>query len=121
MLRPKLSRNIVALCSATLAVGGFARAQSTAGSIERLDPALDSIVPKDAKIEKVAGGFEFIEAPLWRSDGHVWFSDVLGNVVRSVTPDGKVQVLIRDAGGVSNRPHGGYVGPNGMVGDKDGT
>jgi len=99
----------------------FAAGQSGAGSIDRLDPGLDSIVPKDAKIEKIAGGFEFIEAPLWRPDGHVWFSDVLGNVVRSVTPDGNVEVLIKNAGGESKGPHGGYVGPNGMVGDKDGT
>src|SRR5436305_8717692 len=77
----RLSTNILLACSAILSGPTFATAQSGAGSIERLDPALDSIVSKDAKIEKVAGGFEFIEAPLWRPDGHVWFSDVLGNVV----------------------------------------
>ena len=91
------------------------------GSFERLDPAFDSLVPKNASIEKVASGFDFVEAPLWRSDRHIWFSDVVGNVLRSVTPDGKVEVLMRDAGGKTNVPHGGYVGPNGMVGDKDGT
>ena len=40
------------------------------GSIVRLDPAFDSIVPKDAQIEKVGGGFQFTEGPLWRPDGH---------------------------------------------------
>jgi len=58
------------------------------GKIVRLDPAFDSIVPKDAQIEKVGGGFQFTEGPLWRPDGHLWFSDVIGNVVRSITrPD----------------------------------
>ena len=63
------------------------------GGIVRLDPAFDALVPKDAIIEKVGGGFQFTEGPLWRPDGHLWFSDVTGNVVRSITPDGKVQVL----------------------------
>jgi gluconolactonase len=34
------------------------------GSIERLDPAFDELVPKDAQLEKVAGRFTFIEGPL---------------------------------------------------------
>jgi len=63
------------------------RAQIAKGSIERLDPAFDSLVPNDATIEKLAGGFDFVEAPLWRSDGQIWFSDVVGNVLRSVTPN----------------------------------
>src|SRR4051812_44951076 len=69
-----------------------AQSQTGQGSFERLDPAFDSLVPKNASIEKVATGFDFVEAPLWRSDRHIWFSDVIGNVLRSVTPDGKVEV-----------------------------
>ena len=91
------------------------------GSIVRLDPAFDSLVPRDAQIEKVAGGFQFTEGPLWRPDGKLWFSDVTGNVVRSVTPSGQVEVLIRNAGGETNAPPGSFIGPNGMIADKDGT
>jgi gluconolactonase len=91
------------------------------GSIERDDPALDNILPGDAKIEKVGTGFKFTEGPLWRPEQNVlWFSDVVGNVVRSITPDGKVQVLIPNGGGVSSAPPGGFIGPNGMAADKDG-
>ena len=72
------------------------------GKIERIDPALDALVAPTAAIEKVAGGFKFTEGPLWRPDGTLWFSDVQGNVVRSVTPDGKVTVIIENAGGASN-------------------
>ena len=39
------------------------------GSIVRLDPAFDALVPKDAVIEKVGGGFQFTEGPLWRPEG----------------------------------------------------
>jgi gluconolactonase len=41
-------------------------------------------------------------------------------VLRSITPDGKVQVLIQNAGGVSTAPPGGFIGSNGMAADKDG-
>ena len=90
------------------------------GSIVRLDPALDALVPQNAVIEKVAGGFEFTEGPLWRPEGVIWFSDVTGNVLRSVTPAGQVAVLIQKAGGQTSAPPGSFVGPNGMIADKDG-
>jgi gluconolactonase len=91
------------------------------GNIVRLDPAFDAIVPPNAHIEKVAGGFQFTEGPLWRPDSHLWFSDVIGNVVRSVTPAGQVVVLIQNSGGVSSAPPGSFIGSNGMIADKDGT
>jgi len=69
-----------------------AQSQTGQGIFERLDTAFDSLIPKNASIEKVAGGFDFVEAPLWRSDRHVWFSDVVGNALRSVTPDGLISV-----------------------------
>ena len=90
------------------------------GNIVRLDPAFDSLVPKDAQIEKVGGGFQFTEGPLWRPDGHLWFSDVTGNVARSITPSGQVEVLIQNCGGQSSAPPGSFIGCNAMVADKDG-
>jgi gluconolactonase len=90
------------------------------GSIVRLDPAFDALVPKDAQIEKVAGGFQFTEGPLWRPDGRLWFSDVVGNVVRSVAPAGQVEVLIPQSGGKTDAPAGSFIGSNGMIAGKDG-
>src|SRR5664280_1393937 len=84
------------------------------GSIVRLDAAFDSLVPPTAQIEKVAGGFEFTEGPLWRPDGHLFFSDVTGNVVRSITPAGQVEVLIQNSGGQSSAPPGSFIGSNAM-------
>src|ERR1700730_10513773 len=91
-----------------------------AGSVVRLDPALDAVLPPTSEIEKVAGGFEFTEGPLWRPDGHLWFSDVTGNVVRSLTPSGQVKNLILNGGGERGAPPSSVIGPNGMVADKDG-
>ena len=95
---------------------------ASAGSIDRLDPALDALVPKDATIEKLAGGFTFIEGPLWRPSKGLWFSDVVGNVVRQWSPDGQVTEILRPGGYDGNAlPAGGFVGPNGMTSDKDGA
>ena len=90
------------------------------GSIVRLDPAFDSLAPRTVQIEKVAGGFTFTEGPLWRSDGRLWFSDVVGNLVRSVTPAGQVEDLIKESGGKSDAPVGSFIGSAGMVAAKDG-
>jgi len=92
------------------------------GSVARIDPALDGLVPAAAKIEKLAGGFTFIEGPLWLPEGRLWFSDVVGNVVRQWTPDGKVEEILRP-GGYDGRdaPPASFIGPNGMIADKDGA
>ena len=90
-------------------------------TITRLDPAFDRLVPPDARVEKVAGGFTFTEGPLWRPSGDLWFSDVVGNVVRRWSPDGKVVELMRPGGYDGNHlPAGGYVGPNGMTAGPNG-
>jgi gluconolactonase len=91
------------------------------GKIIRLAPAFDALVPQDARIEKVATGFLFTEGPLWRPEGVLWFSDVPGNVVRSVTPAGEVKVILQNAGGTTGAPPGVLIGPNGMIADKDGA
>jgi gluconolactonase len=85
-------------------------------TITRLDPSFDRLVPGDARIEKVAGGFTFIEGPLWRPSGALWFSDVVGNVVRQWSPGGGVVELLRPGGYDGHHlPAGGFVGPNGMT------
>ena len=85
-------------------------------TISRLDPAFDNLLPRDARIEKVAHGFTFTEGPLWRPSGVLWFSDVVGNVVRQWSPDGTVVELLRPGGyDGDSLPAGGFIGPNGMT------
>ena len=53
-----------------------------AGTILRVDPRFDALVPDDARIEKLADGFVFTEGPVWdRAGGRLLFSDVRGNGV----------------------------------------
>ena len=44
---------------------------------------------------RLAGGFQFIEGPVWHPDGYLLFSDIPANTINRYTPDGKVQPHIR--------------------------
>ena len=57
-------------------------AAAGAGSIERLDPDLAALIPQDATIEKLSGGFAFTEGPVWhRGPNHLMFSDLRSNAI----------------------------------------
>jgi gluconolactonase len=108
-------------CTAPPTPAPKAEAPAT-GTVQRLDPALGALVPDGAQIEKLAGGFTFIEGPLWRQHGAVWFSDVVDNVVRQWATDGTVTEILRPGGyDGSSLPAGGFIGPNGMTDDQDGS
>ena len=66
-----------------------------AGTILRVDPRFDALVPADARIEKLADGFIFTEGPVWdRAGGRLLFSDVRGNGVYQWTEaDGTSPVI----------------------------
>jgi gluconolactonase len=89
-------------------------------TIVRNDPALDSLITPGTQIEKVASGFQFAEGPMWR-EGRLWFSDLVGNKMYAIAPDGKMQLMIDDSGGLSNVPAGSFQGSNAMVTDEDGS
>ncbi|MGC1303154.1 MAG: SMP-30/gluconolactonase/LRE family protein [Caulobacteraceae bacterium] len=88
--------------------------------IVRLDPGLDALIAPGTRITRVATGFKFTEGPMWRG-GRLWFSDVRGDGMRAVSPDGKVRLLIANSGGVAHPPPHVDVGSNAMVTDKDGS
>ncbi|MCH7977622.1 MAG: SMP-30/gluconolactonase/LRE family protein [Acidobacteria bacterium] len=80
--------------------------------IIRLDAALDAIVPFGAKVEKLAGGFGFLEGPVWireagKKEGYLVFSDIPRNVIHKWDPsDGKVSVLVERSGFTGSDPTG---------------
>lgn len=93
----------------------------SAGTIVRNDPAVNALIPESATIEKLAGGFQFTEGPLWFPAGHLWFSDVQGNVVRQWSPSGVIEILRPGGFDGTGAPAGAFIGPNGMIADKDGA
>jgi gluconolactonase len=89
-------------------------------SIERLDPALDAIIPPGAVLEKIGSGFGFTEGPLWYK-GEIRFSDLTGNKLHAIGADGQARLLLDHSGGKADPPEGSFQGSNGAVVDKDGT
>ncbi len=79
--------------------GGISAVQGA--SIRRADPALDKLIAPNARIEKLASGFQFTEGPMWHK-GELWFSDLRGNKIYSVSPQGKLTLRLDRAGGVDS-------------------
>lgn len=52
------------------------------------------LVPKDAKLESVAGGMGFTEGPVWDPAGFVYVSDEVLNKIFRIYPDGHKEALI---------------------------
>ena len=69
----------------------------TIGEIERLDPALDALVPADAKMEIIVDGLDWCEGPLWipADGGFLIFSDIPPNkIYRWDAKSGQTRVLV---------------------------
>jgi gluconolactonase len=116
--------NFIWIRSATLDFYGQGKvggASPAGGSIVRLDPALDAIVPKNAGIEKLADGFQFTEGPVWHPDGYLLFSDPNANTIYRWSPEGAVSVY-RSKSGYSGFDIGAYrqPGSNGLTLDRNG-
>jgi len=96
------------------------RAREVDTVVTRLDKAIDDIVPKDARIEKLAGGFLFTEGPVWVGDGYLLFSDPNGNTIYRWSPDGQVSVF-RTKSGYAGFDVGEYgqPGSNGLTLDRE--
>src|ERR1700756_4859289 len=93
---------------------------STAVKLDHLDPAIDQIVPKDAKLERVATGFTWTEGPVW-VDGSLYFADIPSNSIRKWTPGSGVTMFLNPSGYKSGAPYGGpESGSNGMTLDTRG-
>ena len=130
----KQMRAVFIILAAFLAMGAQARAQNF-GEVVQLDPAADAIIPADARVEKLAGGFGFLEGPVWihaKGQGYLLFSDIPANVIRKWDPKNGVSVFLEksgftgtdasDVGGQSNNGFGmvTLIGSNGITLDRQG-
>ncbi|MBY0496642.1 MAG: SMP-30/gluconolactonase/LRE family protein [Cyanobacteria bacterium] len=88
--------------------------------VVRRSAALDAVIAPDVKIERVATGFAFTEGPMWHN-GALWFSDLMGNKMYSLSAEGTLKLLLDHAGGRDSFPAGAYGGSNAMAADRDGT
>jgi gluconolactonase len=96
--------NYIWMRSATLDLYAPERASTVEEAeleIEVVDPRLSETVPAGSRLERVAGGFEFTEGPVWTRDGALLFSSPNTNVIYRWAYPGQVTVF---------RPKSGYTG-----------
>lgn len=93
-----------------------------AQSIVRLDPALDALIARDAKIETLAQGFSWSEGPTWRrAGGYLLFSDVPANTIYKWKQGEGLSVYLRPSGYTGPNPPGRELGSNGLTTDANGA
>jgi gluconolactonase len=112
------------VCS-TLLTGGAVMAANdspiTVGSIERLGPAIDQLIPRDAKMEVIGEGYDWCEGPVWVKSGNfLLFSDIPKNSIMRWDEKSGSRLYLKPAGYTGKDPRGGESGSNGLVLDKQG-
>ncbi len=94
-------RNYIWMRTATLDFYARERARSSEDAPLEVDGDLGGILPDGARLERVAGGFEFTEGPVWSREGALLFSSPNTNAIYRWVPEGAVTVF---------RPKSGYTG-----------
>jgi len=83
--------------------------------MDRLDPAIDRIVPSGAKLERIASGFTWVEGPIWVKD-RLFFADIPSNSIRTWTPGKGTSIFLQPSGYKAATPFKGTEpGTNGMT------
>ena len=96
------------------------------GHVDRFDPALNELIPADAKVEVLCGGFEWAEGPVWvpeegnKFGGFVLFSDIPHNAVMKWQEGSGVTLFMKPAGYTGVADYGREPGSNGLALDASG-
>ena len=106
---------LVILFAASAALQAVAQEPKTPrpviGTIERLDPRFDELVPKDAKVEQIAEGYIWTEGVVWDKAGKcALFSDIPNNVVMKWQDGPGASVFLKPSGYTGVKPRGGKAG-----------
>ena len=91
-------------------------------TIVRLDARFDKLVPRDAKLEKIADGFTWVEGPVWNRKGqYLLFSDIPKNSVFKWKEGEGVSLFLNPSGYTGSAPFEGQEpGSNGLTYDAAG-
>src|SRR3954467_13652383 len=119
----QLLRSLVAFCLLTITSISLGQTK-TIGSIERLDPAFDKLVPADAKIDVLGEGFDWAEGCCWIKDkGFLVFSDIPPNRIMKWEPKSGISVFRERVGYTGKEPFVSETpepGTNGLMLDPEG-
>jgi gluconolactonase len=118
-------QNYIWMRTATLDFYGRERASYAEPAelrVERDSAGLDEIVTAESELERVAGGFDFTEGPVWSPEGALLFSSPNTNAIYRLDPEvGKVTVF-RSKSGYTGTDIGRFTQPgsNGLTFSPDG-
>ncbi len=91
------------------------------GEIIRKDARLDTLIPRDARIEVVASGFQWSEGPVWvKEGGYLLFSDIPCNSVMKWKEGIGVSLYLKPSGYTGLLPYSAEPGSNGLLLDARG-
>lgn len=93
----------------------------TIGAIDRFHSAVDNLLPANAKIEVLVGGFDWSEGPVWVKEqggvdgGYLLFSDIPKNAVMKWQEGRGVTVYLQPSGYTGVGDYGEEPGSNGLA------
>ena len=91
------------------------------GSVERLSPAINDLISKNAKIEILAEGYVWSEGPVWVENGEfLLYSDVPTNKVYKWKEGMGASVFLDPSGFTAKSHRSGESGSNGITLDSQG-
>jgi gluconolactonase len=93
---------------------------SQTATVDRLTPAATTIVPQDAKLEKIATCCSWLEGPAMAPDGRLFVTDTDLNEILTVLPSEELKVFLKPSGVKDGSFHGKEPGTNGMTFDSSG-
>jgi len=107
---------LLALTLAAVTASAFSQ------DIQKLDPVLDHIVGPDARLERVATGFDkWTEGPVWTREGTLLFAEIPANNIIQWIPGKGASVFMHPSGYKGSEPFKGREpGSNGKTLDADG-
>ncbi|MGN6494728.1 MAG: SMP-30/gluconolactonase/LRE family protein [Agriterribacter sp.] len=93
----------------------------TLGSVEKLDPSLETVIDPDVQIEIVSEGYDWTEGPLWvEQEKMLLFSDIPPNKIFKWTEEKGVELYLTPSGYTGATPRTGEPGSNGLLLNKKG-
>jgi gluconolactonase len=91
------------------------------GSIQVIDPMMNSLVDTGYGIEILAEGFDWSEGPLWIENGnYLLFSDIPPNKIMKWSEAKGLETYLHPSGYTGTLPRGGEPGSNGLILDNQG-
>jgi gluconolactonase len=115
-------RLLAAALLSTLFQSATVWAEPVSVTITSLDPRFDQLVPRDAKVERIADGFTWVERPVWhKQGGYLLFSDIPANSVHKWKSGEGVSLFVKNSGYSGTTPFTGKEpGFNGLTLDAQG-